>query len=124
MSLGLVEAVFEALGWPVPLIVGQIVVCAVLLANVALVFRGFWDYRPRPSTSIAGRGRATLVQKDDHGKLWRLRPRWGGDARVVEVVNATAEPDGSYRHYFLQVPPWIGTAREAVAWTFGFRERA
>ena len=40
--------------------------------------------------------------------------------RVVEVVNATPEPDGSYRHYFLQVPPGVRTAREAVAWTFGF----
>ena len=46
------------------------------------------------------------MRQDDFGKLWRLRPGLDGEAvRVVEVVNATPEPDGSYRHYFLQVPP-------------------
>ena len=38
----------------------------------------------------------------------------------MEVVNATAEPDGSHRRYFLRVPPTARTAREAVGWTFGF----
>ena len=38
---------------------------------------------------------------------------------MVEVVNSTPEPDGSRKTYFLRVPPTIGTAREAVAWTFG-----
>jgi hypothetical protein len=37
---------------------------------------------------------------------------------LVEVENGTIEPDGS-RRYFLCVPPWMTTAREAVAWTFG-----
>jgi len=38
---------------------------------------------------------------------------------VVEVVNGTAEPDGSHRRYFLSVPPECRTACEAVAWTYG-----
>ena len=46
----------------------------------------------------------------------------GERAQVVEVVNATPEPDGSYRRYFLRVPPQVRTAREAVAWTFGFED--
>ncbi len=29
------------------------------------------------------------------------------------------EPDGTYRHYFLQVPPDMRTPTEAVAWTYG-----
>ena len=29
------------------------------------------------------------------------------------------EPDGTYRRYFLRVPPRMRTARQAVAWTFG-----
>lgn len=41
---------------------------------------------------------------------------------AVEVVNATAEPDGSHRRYFLRVPPRTRTARQAVAWTFGFED--
>jgi len=38
---------------------------------------------------------------------------------MVRVVNATAEPDGSFKDYFIRVPPSMQTVREAVAWTFG-----
>jgi Domain of unknown function (DUF6745) len=59
--------------------------------------------------------------QDDFGTLWRTGIRIDGELFVaVEVVNATAELDGSRRHYFLRVPPEMETAREAVAWTFGF----
>jgi hypothetical protein len=77
----------------------------------------------------------TLLHQDDWGKLWRLdveaaivgegedgRPlyRDGEDAIVVvEVVNPTPEPDGSFKDYFLRVPPDSTTAHGAVAWTFG-----
>lgn len=37
---------------------------------------------------------------------------------MVEVVNSTAEPDGSFKDYWIRVPPSVGSAREAVAWTF------
>jgi len=37
---------------------------------------------------------------------------------MVEVVNSTAEPDGTFRRYWLRVPPWVRTARQGVAWTF------
>jgi hypothetical protein len=37
----------------------------------------------------------------------------------VEVVDATAEHDGTRRRYALRVPPMVRTGREAVAWTFG-----
>jgi hypothetical protein len=60
-------------------------------------------------------------QQDDYGKLWATKV-WidGEQVQLVEVVNATAEPDGSRRRYLLRVPPTTRTAREAVAWTFGF----
>lgn len=35
----------------------------------------------------------------------------------VKVVNSTAEPDGSFKNYFLCVPPNMKTCVEAVAWT-------
>jgi len=38
---------------------------------------------------------------------------------MVEVINRTSEPDGSFKHHFLCVPPHLSTAHEAVAWTFG-----
>ncbi|MBW2672215.1 MAG: hypothetical protein JRD89_02215 [Deltaproteobacteria bacterium] len=34
------------------------------------------------------------------------------------MVDSSPEPDGSYKHYFLQVPPDMRTAQEAVARTF------
>ncbi len=37
---------------------------------------------------------------------------------MVKVVNSTPEPDGSFKDYFLRVPPTCQTALEAVAWTF------
>ena len=42
------------------------------------------------------------------------------DIYLLEVVNRTPEPDGSFKHYYLRVPPQISKAKEAVAWTFGF----
>jgi len=52
----------------------------------------------------------------------------GGPERVAEdetgVINATAEPDGTRRHFFLQVPAHMRTAREAVAWTYGLGTKA
>ena len=64
---------------------------------------------------------AELHAQDDYGKLWATSVRIDGEhVQLVEVVNATAEPDGSHRRYFLRVPPTARTAREAVGWTFGF----
>jgi hypothetical protein len=36
----------------------------------------------------------------------------------LKVINSTPEPDGSYKNYFLCVPPEITTCKQAVAWTF------
>jgi hypothetical protein len=56
---------------------------------------------------------------DDFGTLWRVEMPGDEPLVMVEVINSTAEPDGSFRTYFLRVPPQTGTAREGVAWTFG-----
>lgn len=63
---------------------------------------------------------ARVVQEDDYGKLWRTEIEVDGEPFVaVEVVNATEEPDGTRRTYFLRVPPGTRTARKGVAWSFG-----
>lgn len=69
-------------------------------------------------------GGAELVDEDATGRLWRreMSPSsWSRDEDVVmvEVVNSTPEADGTRRSYFLRVPPMTGSARDAVAWTFG-----
>jgi hypothetical protein len=61
---------------------------------------------------------AQLVHTDDFGSLY-LENEGGA---VVQVTNSTPEPDGTLKHYILRVPPAMRTAREAVAWTFGFDE--
>ena len=68
---------------------------------------------------------AQVVQQDDYGRLWRTKREVDGEPFVaVEVVNATAELDGTRRTYFLRVPPSTRSARRAVAWTFGLTRRA
>jgi hypothetical protein len=70
-----------------------------------------------PERFIAMSG-AVPVSVDDTGVLWRKQ--WFRDAwAAVEVVNGTAESDGTRKRYYLQVPPDVHSAREAVAWTYG-----
>ncbi|MEV5572874.1 DUF6745 domain-containing protein [Spirillospora sp. NPDC052269] len=62
---------------------------------------------------------AKPVHKDETGVLWRIDLWNDEDIVMVEVINSTPEPDGTYRQYYLRVPPSTRTAREGVAWTFG-----
>jgi hypothetical protein len=61
--------------------------------------------------------RGYRCHKDRNGTLWKL----DRDIALVEVVNGTPEPDGSYKHYFLPCDPRAKTATEAVAGTYGLR---
>ena len=58
------------------------------------------------------------------GTLWRKDLAGDEPLVMVEVVNATPVPDGSAKRYLLPVPPTIGSAREAVAWSFGKAARS
>ena len=40
----------------------------------------------------------------------------------IKVINSTMEPDGTYKNYYLCVPPNMKTCKEAVAWTFRMEE--
>ena len=67
---------------------------------------------------------AQKIHEDEYGILYRKRfessdPHLDEPLVVVRVHNATPEPDGFHKQYFLRVPPNISTAKEAVAWTFG-----
>ncbi|MBA3992114.1 MAG: hypothetical protein C0469_01210, partial [Cyanobacteria bacterium DS2.3.42] len=65
---------------------------------------------------------ADILNEDEYGTLYRKRIAGDEPLVMVRVKNSTAEPDGSFREYFLRVPPFMRTAKEAVAWTFDFRE--
>jgi hypothetical protein len=66
-------------------------------------------------------GGAVRVAEDETGILWRKAWLASDTWSAVEVTNATPEPDGTHRRFFLQVPANTRTAREAVAWTYGLR---
>jgi uncharacterized protein DUF6745 len=61
---------------------------------------------------------AERINEDDTGTLWSAD---FGEERLVtvEVRDSTPDPAGNRRSYWLRVPPWTRTARDAVAWTFG-----
>ncbi|WP_406316341.1 hypothetical protein OHA77_04550 [Streptosporangium sp. NBC_01639] len=65
---------------------------------------------------------ATPLHRDETGVLWRIDLAEDEPVTMVEVVNSTAEPDGTFRRYWLRVPPTTRTARAGVAWTFGLSE--
>jgi len=61
---------------------------------------------------------AELIHSDESGELYRKELQRDEPIVMVCVTNKTPEPDGSYKKYFLRVPPNITTAKDAVAWTF------
>lgn len=67
--------------------------------------------------------RAHLIHEDQTGVLYRLHFRDDEPLVMVKVKNSTPEPDGTFKYYFLRVPPEVQTAKEAVAWTFALDER-
>lgn len=78
-------------------------------------------------------GLGQLRSKDAYGTLYeipRIMEEGGRNAfwmvtefdiemTIVEVVNGTPEPDGTWKKYYLMTPPNMRTAHEAVAWTYG-----
>jgi len=66
--------------------------------------------------------RAEAVHRDDFGVLYRKFIPNDEPLVMVKVVNSTPEADGSFKDYFLRVPPAMERARQAVAWTFGKME--
>jgi hypothetical protein len=80
-------------------------------------------------------GGKRLDHDERWGTLWRRDLDHDEPIIMVEVVNRSPEPDGTFRHYFLRVHPELCpmladgtlgqrqhlTARNAVASTFGLR---
>lgn len=63
---------------------------------------------------------ATRLHTDDWGILWSAPLPDDEVLVMVEVVNSSPESDGTFKNYWLRVPPTTKTAKEGVAWTFGF----
>jgi hypothetical protein len=67
---------------------------------------------------------SVIVHQDETGILYRRESSLGEPVVMIKVINSTPEPDGSFKAYYLRVPPTMQTAREAVAWTFGLTAEA
>lgn len=61
---------------------------------------------------------AEKIQEDERGAIYKITSTFGIEITLLAVQNSTPEPDGSFKKYFLRVPPDTRTAREAVAWSF------
>ncbi|MBK9143066.1 MAG: hypothetical protein IPM23_11255 [Candidatus Melainabacteria bacterium] len=61
---------------------------------------------------------AVAIDSDDCGVLYRKEQKLDEPLVVVKVVDSTSLIQGEPRHYFLRVPPYMTSARQAVAWTF------
>lgn len=65
---------------------------------------------------------AVLLHRDETGELYKKNMGQHEEPMVfVKVKNSTAEPDGTFKDYFLRVPPTTKRAKEGVAWTFGIK---
>jgi len=74
------------------------------------------------------------IHKDEYGELYKSELEDDEPLVVVKVINSTAEPDGTFKEYFLRVPPNEDKdpfkiikgdtirARQAIAWTFKKQE--
>jgi hypothetical protein len=69
-------------------------------------------------------GGTVRVAEDETGILWRKAWLASDAWAAVEVINATPETDCTRKHFFLEVPANMRTAREAVAWTYGLSANA
>ncbi len=53
-----------------------------------------------------------------YGKLLRVKQQDDEDIVTAMVLNSTPEPDGTFKTYFLRVPPTMTNVKEAIKWTF------
>ncbi|MBX9696075.1 MAG: hypothetical protein K2Z81_27050, partial [Cyanobacteria bacterium] len=66
---------------------------------------------------------ADIVDDDARfGTLYRRQISRFDQIAMLRVTNSTSEEDGTFKTYFLEVPPDMRTAHEAVAWTFGMTD--
>lgn len=61
---------------------------------------------------------AELIDRSEFGTLFKKSNRNDEPLVVLKVINSTPEPDGTFKEYLLRVPPFVSSAKEAVAWTF------
>lgn len=91
-----------------------------------LINRYKLDHEPSGVAAYIKDSGAKIVDYDEeYGTLYiKKQPVISGqftqdeDIAMLEVTNSSPELDGSYKKYFIRVPPNMVTAHQANAWTF------
>ena len=67
---------------------------------------------------------AKTIHKDPKidAELFHIKGVFDEPVAYVAVWNSTAEPDGTFKRYYLCVPPNLKTCKSAIAWTFYKKE--
>jgi hypothetical protein len=65
---------------------------------------------------------AELIESDEVGTLYAKYLLGDEPLVLVRLLDKTLLPDGTAKEYWLRVPPFIKSARAAVAWTFEMKE--
>jgi hypothetical protein len=70
---------------------------------------------------------AKIISQDGYGTLYRKQQVDDEALVMVKVKNSTHEHDGSFKYYFIRIPPKFGigehSPEEAIAWTFGLSKK-
>lgn len=67
---------------------------------------------------------AKTIHKDTKidAELFHIKGVFDEPVAYVAVWNSTAEQDGTFKRYYLCIPPDIKTCKAAIAWTFYMKE--
>jgi hypothetical protein len=66
--------------------------------------------------------KAKIISQDEYRSLYKKDQINDEPIVMVKVKNSTPEHDGTYKFYFMRVPPNMKTPKEAIAWTFGLNK--
>lgn len=62
--------------------------------------------------------KAKIIHTHKNMELFSINKIFNDEVTILKVVNSTPEKNGTFKEYYLTVPPNIKTCEEAVAWTF------
>jgi hypothetical protein len=62
--------------------------------------------------------KAVTIHASKNMELFYIAGIFTDSVTILKVVNSTPESDGSFKNYYLTVPPDMKTCEDAVAWTF------
>jgi len=85
------------------------------IRRVMLEIYGFERYFKSSNAELVDKGD---IERD--GVLWRIPFEDDEDIYMLEMQNSTPNQDETFKTYFIRVPPYMESAKQAMAWSYGF----